>query len=118
MFCSRCGAGVGISDNFCANCGTKQPTAAQGLSGYEKALRLMLPIGRSWYAIVAGYLGLLSAIPIFAPFAIIYGILALRDLKKHPELCGSGRAIFGIVMGIIGTIFWIVFAYSAAARLL
>lgn len=38
-----------------------------------------------------------------APFALDTGILALRDIKSHPEKAGRGRAIFGIVMGA-GTI--------------
>jgi hypothetical protein len=62
---------------------------------------MLLPVGRSGWAIAAGYMGLLSVIPIFAPLAIIFGILALREMKRHPERHGSGRAWFGIVMGTI-----------------
>jgi uncharacterized RDD family membrane protein YckC len=59
----------------------------------------LLPINRSGWAIAAGYLGLLSLLGIFAPFALITGILGLREISRKPGLGGKGRAIFGIVMG-------------------
>jgi hypothetical protein len=30
---------------------------------------------------------------------LIFGILALNDIKKHPDKMGKGRAWFGIIMG-------------------
>lgn len=54
-------------------------------------------------AIAAGYLGLISVLPLFGVFAIALGCYALAVLKKNPELCGRGRAIFGIVMEIVFT---------------
>lgn len=71
--------------------------------------KAMLPIGRSGYAIAAGYLGLLSVLGVFGPFAILFGVLALYDIGKHPEKCGKGRAIFGI---IAGGVFSIVFGIA------
>ena len=67
-------------------------------------MRWILPVGRSGYAIAAGYLGLFSVLFIFAPLSILFGVLAIRDIKKHPEKLGMGRAIFGIVMGVIFTV--------------
>lgn len=67
-------------------------------------MRMLLPVGRSWLAIVAGYLGLFSLICFPAPLALIFGILAIMDIRKHPEKHGMGRAIFGLVMGVLGTI--------------
>ena len=46
---------------------------------------------------------------IFAPFALITGILAVLDIKKNPEKHGMGRAIFGIVMG---TLFSIILVFA------
>jgi len=69
----------------------------------DPAMRILLPVGRSGWAIAAGYLGLFSVLLIFAPFALVCGILALFDLKRNPKKCGKGRAIFGIVMGVLGT---------------
>lgn len=65
----------------------------------DPAMQFLLPVNRAPLAIVAGYLGLFSMLGIFAPFAVITGIFALRSLKQHPELTGAGRAWFGIVMG-------------------
>ena len=67
-------------------------------------MRLLLPVGRSIYAIAAGYLGLLSLAFVPAPFALICGLLALRDIKQNPEKAGKGRAVFGIVMGTVFTL--------------
>jgi len=70
--------------------------------GADAGMRLLLPVGRSGWAIAAGYMGLLSPLFIFAPFALIFGIVAINDIKKHPGRHGMGRAIFGIVMSILG----------------
>lgn len=69
----------------------------------DAGMRMLLPIGRSWFAIAAGYAGLFAVIPIFAPIALILGILAIRDIQRNPKLHGMGRAIFGLVMGLLGT---------------
>jgi uncharacterized RDD family membrane protein YckC len=58
---------------------------------------------RSKWAVAAGYLGLCSVILFPAPFALIAGILGVRDLKQHPEKGGMAGAVFGIVMGCLGT---------------
>ncbi len=72
------------------------------------AVRMLLPVGRSGLAIVAGYLGLVSPLCLFAPFALLFGILAIRDIKRNPKKGGMGRAIFGTVMGGIFTLVLIV----------
>ena len=40
---------------------------------------MLLPVGRSGWAIAAGYLGLISVLAFPGPFAMIAGILAIRD---------------------------------------
>lgn len=80
-------------------------------------MRMLLPIGRSAFAIIAGYCGLVSVLLFPAPFALLFGILALRDIKQHPDKGGKGRAIFGVVMGIIFSLLLlllIVFLVAAA----
>jgi len=69
---------------------------------------MLMPVGRSGYAIAAGYLGLISVLIIPAPLALLFGILAVRDIRKSRDQPhkkhGMGRAIFGIVMGALGSI--------------
>jgi hypothetical protein len=73
-------------------------------AGDDPMMRMLLPVGRSGWAIAAGYLGLVSLLGIFAPIALIVGIVAVRDIQQHPEKHGLGRAWFGIIMGALGTI--------------
>jgi hypothetical protein len=42
--------------------------------------------------------------PAPAPLALVFGILAIRDIQPHPNRHGMGRAIFGIVMEILGSV--------------
>ena len=70
--------------------------------GEDAGMRMLLPVGRSGWAIAAGYLGLVSIIGCPAPIAVIVSIIAIRDIKSHPERHGMGRAIFGLVMGLLG----------------
>lgn len=69
----------------------------------DPLMRMVLPVGRSVWAIAAGYLGLISVLLIPAPFAVLTGILAIREIRRDPKKHGLGRAIFGIVMGSLGT---------------
>jgi hypothetical protein len=71
--------------------------------GESAGMRFLLPVGRSGLAIAAGYLGLFSLIVFPAPLALLFGLLAIRDMNRHPEKHGMGRAVFGVVMGAIGT---------------
>lgn len=71
--------------------------------GDHAATRWLLPVGRSGLAIAAGYLGLFSVLACPGPIALIVSILAIRDLRANPHKHGMGRAIFGLVMGVIGT---------------
>lgn len=62
-------------------------------------MRMILPVGRSGFAIAAGYAGLFSVLCFPAPVALILGILAIIDIKRHPEKLGMGRAVFAVIMG-------------------
>jgi hypothetical protein len=86
---------------------TPPPLPKQARFGDTVAERMLLPVGRSGWAIAAGYLGLFSLIVLPAPIALIISIIAIRDIRKsrtaaHPKH-GMGRAIFGLIMGILGT---------------
>lgn len=114
MFCSRCGKPVQVQATFCGACGN--PVRPGVAAPPDAALRMLLPIGRSGWAIAAGYLGLFSPIAIFAPFAVVCGILALRDLEKHPEKVGRGRAWFGIIAGALFTLLLVAFLIARTAQ--
>jgi hypothetical protein len=62
---------------------------------------MLLPVGRSGWAVAAGYLGLISVLLVPAPFALLTGILAVREMRRNPRKHGMGRAVFGIVMGAL-----------------
>ena len=75
-------------------------------------MRLLLPVGRSGWAIAAGYLGLFSITIILAPLALIVSIIAFRDIQKSRKTAtpkhGMGRAVFGFLAGLAGTLFILV----------
>jgi hypothetical protein len=60
---------------------------------------------RSNYATGAMYAGLLAFIPVLglvaSIFAIVLGILALRDISEHPNRHGLGPAWFGTIAGAL-----------------
>jgi hypothetical protein len=62
----------------------------------------LLPTGRSWQSIVAGYVGLFALLiwPL-GPFAIWFGLWALR--KGSTGGHGRGRAVFAVVVGAAAT---------------
>lgn len=66
-------------------------------------MRLLLPVGRSGWAIAAGYAALFALLLIPAPLALLLGIVALIHLRKNSNLYGYGRAIFAIIVGSVGT---------------
>jgi hypothetical protein len=101
---------VGASTQVWAE-GMEQPVAAGTLAVLfppkgDAAMRWLLPVGRSGFAIAAGYLGLLSVIPYFSLVALAFAGLAIRDLRRHPELSGWGRVIFALVMGSLFTVIY------------
>ena len=113
--CPHCGAQTQVSEQFaghsgpCAQCGetiTVPPLAraAPPDLGDDAAIRMLLPVGRSGWAIAAGYAGLFSVLCFPAPIAIVLGLVAIWDIRKHPKKHGMGRAIFGLVMGTLVTL--------------
>jgi hypothetical protein len=66
-------------------------------------MALLIPIRVSTLALIAGYLGLFAGILVPAPLALLVGVAAVLDLRRHPGKRGMGRAIFGVFMGTVGT---------------
>lgn len=96
-------------NNFkCTKCGqviqraVAPPVQVSDL-GDSAAMRMMLPVGRSGLAIAAGYAGLFGFLVLPAPLALVLGILAIRDLRNNPKKHGMGRAVFGLIVGLVGT---------------
>jgi hypothetical protein len=71
--------------------------------GQDAAARLVLPVGRSGYAIAAGYLALFSVVPflgmVLAPLTIIFAVMAHKRIRANPQLHGMGRVIFAYILG-------------------
>ncbi len=76
-------------------------SAASAGSDPQDVMHWILPVGRSWQSIASGYLGLIGLVlwPV-APVAVWFGFWALRRARDGGH--GRGRAIFGIVTGLIG----------------
>ena len=118
MYCPRCGTQNDDNAFRCIKCGEviqlmpiQPPRKAIDDSA---AMRMILPVGRSGLAIAAGYAGLFSVLCLPAPIALILGILAIIDIKRHPEKHGMGRAVFALIMGGLFSILLFVFILSAA----
>jgi len=78
----------------------------------DDALQYVLPIGRSGWAIAAGYLGLFSIIPLVSFVALPISIVAARDLKRHPEKLGWERVITGLLLSSLFSLLWLVSLYE------
>lgn len=116
MFCQNCGAQINEKAVVCVRCGCSVvDMAAASASDDNSALRLLVPIGRSGWAIAAGYLGLFSLIPFVGILALTIGIVAVNDLKKNPHKHGAGRAWFGIIAGSLSLLFYLIAIIGAAA---
>lgn len=70
-------------------------------AGPDQAVHWLLPVGRSWQAVVAPYLGLVGLLVwVLAPVAVWFGIWAIRRAAAGGH--GRGRAWFAIVTGVLG----------------
>jgi hypothetical protein len=111
-FCPGCSNQLAQGAQFCNACGA--PLGPPSKLGDDAMTRALLPVGRSGWAIAAGYAGLFGLLVGPAPIALILGIIAVIHLRKRPDLHGWGRTIFGLVVGILGTA---VFAIALLASL-
>ncbi len=114
--CQFCGGEVKAIARKCKHCGEYLDDDERNFMEVEDEQRvpttaeaMMIPVGRSGWAIAAGYCGLLGLFPICGiPFVLggwVTGLVALNHLKTNPKLLGAGRAWFGIISGgVIGLI--------------
>jgi Protein of unknown function (DUF2510)/Domain of unknown function (DUF4190) len=77
---------------------------ALGAPHRDRSIEVLLPVNRTGLSIAAGYAGLFSILLIFAPIALVLGVLALVELSHKPDVGGRGRAWFGLVAGAFGTL--------------
>lgn len=89
------------------------PVGGSAGVGPDNTLHWLLPVGRSWQSVLAGYLGLAALLiwPL-GPVAIVLGVVALRRARTGH---GSGRAWFGIVGGLLGCVFGVLYLLNAVA---
>ena len=124
--CPHCGAQTYVSEQYagrsgpCARCGQTitVPPLVRPMPpdlGEDAMVRMLIPVGRSGWAIAAGYAGLFAVLFFPAPIALVLGLVAIWDIRKHPKKHGLGRAIFGLVMGAVFTLLMLVFLIAAAA---
>lgn len=127
MVCSSCGIENQRDASFCYRCGAQlqavgpqqswapgqqphyyypgypyQAARPQGLSD-DPTMRALLPVGRTGLSIAAGWIGFFSLIiwPL-GLIAVVISFAALNELNKRPDMLGKGRALFGLVAGLIG----------------
>ena len=107
MFCPRCGQAIAEGATFCASCGSavsvvagpsSQPPQPPAVAG-----GVPVPGPTSGRAITSLVLGLLSFSFIAAIPAVVFGHLALSEIKKSAgRIQGKGMAVAGLVLGYLG----------------
>ena len=89
-----------------------QPPAPAG-SDPSDPVHWLVPVGRSWQSIAAGYVALFGlVIWVLAPVALWLGIWAMRRAKYGGH--GRGRAVFAIIAGTLGTLAMVAFVVAQA----
>jgi hypothetical protein len=112
MYCVACGHPNEAEARYCSACGAPMPGTPVAPPtrppAYDAAKELvgLVPVNTDGWCIAAGYLGLFAVLGIFAPFALITGILGLRSLNKRPGRRGHVRAWLGVVMGAMCTLLY------------
>jgi hypothetical protein len=115
MFCAKCGTQVEEGSKFCQKCGTPigqavtQPQTAsaqpQMVSAQPVTFQPAAAVKTSGMAIASLILGICG----ISLFAIIFGIVAINQIKKsNGFITGKGMAIAGIILGIISIIVTII----------
>jgi hypothetical protein len=67
----------------------------------------LIPVGRSWQAVLAPWIGLAGiVIPLLGLAGIGFGVWALRVPSGDGRRGGRIRPVVAIVLGFIGTVYW------------
>jgi hypothetical protein len=101
-FCLGCGNSIAEGERYCAVCG-RDSQAGTGIPAVDPQVAFGLPPETSGKAIFSLVCGILFVILPFSIIAVIFGYIALSEIRKSPgRLEGRGLAITGIVLGYVG----------------
>ena len=118
MYCKNCGTLLADSAEFCTKCGhhsSKTNPSRQVGQGYVPPPPL--PTARnSGMAIASMVLGILWLYWIGSILALIFGYIALSQIKQSPLIQGKGMAIAGVVLGWVGVGFLLLILVIAGAN--
>ena len=97
MTCEACGNNIAANQQFCGVCGRAVPSPGPSVQDFQ------VPAKTSGKAIVSLVFGLFFFLVPFAIVAIVFGHLALSNIRKSAgRLKGQGIAIAGLVLGYLG----------------
>ena len=101
-FCLGCGNSVPENERYCAVCGRDQQAGA-AVARIDPQVAFGLAPETSGKAIFSLVCGILFLIPPVGLVAVIFGHLALSEIKKSAgRFTGKGLAVTGIVLGYVG----------------
>jgi len=106
MFCSNCGQENSQGDSFCDNCGTSLG-AQYPQMGQENAVRRTSSMAVA--SLIMGILGFVFLPLIGSILAIVFGIMARKQINREPNTGGWAMAVIGIVLGGIAIFSLVVF---------
>ena len=122
LFCAGCGNSMTADDKFCRVCGRVASTGPAARTLPSRAPDRTGNAQTSGKAIVSLICGLLFFIPFLFVAAVVFGHLALSEIRKSAgSLKGEGVAIAGLVLGyfwIVGIPFILIIAAIAIPNLL
>lgn len=119
MNCFKCGKYLADTVRFCDNCGADQAMAAQSRAEQAQAVPAAeaVPAKREkdGFAITGFILSMCGIATITSDvnvvvfvLGIIFSAIGLNRIKKHGK-SGKGMAIAGLVTGIVGVVFSVLF---------
>lgn len=120
MYCRQCGSKIRQGDSFCPQCGKEvnlEVPAGETPGGKTPPPPIPPPVSSSdrpagkkmsgWAmaSLIAGVIGLLFIPVLGSILAIVFAIIAKKEIKDgNGRLTGSGLATGGLVLGIIGVV--------------